>query len=283
MDICKRSGFKLMVQNSDLYKLASNETLQHISFENIKNVFKTVLADPVAGPRAREALVAHQEQALVESRAKAEQECKLIAEEAVALLQYYQDIGAMLDSQDRTEGRVDSHARSMRRLLPKVRALFEKGPLVEGPTLAWTALLHVASCAIPEETNDATVSLEEVEDASDWLHNEIDEMMVGICRVQQESRPSWLSEHDWREDSECLRQKAKGNSGPCTHRYPRTMIFLTNVKNGEKPRPKKSKKRVASSGIGTFTPSLSSPSAAPTLSTLSRARCSLEILVSKMG
>ena len=220
-----------------------------MSLQDLKSLFRRVLADHIAGPVASKELLAFQDRAITASRPGAKRECGSIVLDARNAL----DEVEMEAIEMKGMASVDIFPARMKQFLPRVRALAKKGSLVEGPALAWSALLEVASCAIYElDGGDAEV--QEGEDTCDWSHDQVDDVMVEICQLQKKSNPDWFSDQQRYVEIKALQEEAHGG---CAYRYQRALALLKTGK--VHVRPQAPRKQLASKAARKSAPGNAAP------------------------
>ena len=199
--------------------------LAHISFDDLKTVFRNVLADAEVGSIAEKELLGHAGKALAHSRAQAEKECKAIIAEA---RKSYQEV---IEEAYELKGMATSDmvSGSMEHYLPRVMALLKEGPLVRGPELAWKAVRGVCRYAT-RDWADGEPRFQEGEEECDGFHERVDDVLLAICHAQKEQgNTAWLGP-DRVED---IRKLQRTPEKTCTYRYPKTLKFLASEANAE--------------------------------------------------
>ncbi|KAI1617646.1 hypothetical protein EDD36DRAFT_424708 [Exophiala viscosa] len=216
----------------------AEELVEHYSHERLKTLVVKLLGDPVAGPIVSRELGLNEptdsflagipDDVLQEVRSETKSECERIMREA-------RDTASALAS--RAEGMgskstvtLGAWPRALEDHLPNIRALMERGAMVDGPALAWTAVLSVAKSAI-HEWDRGMAKVEGDESDCDWFHEDVDDLMLDILVAQkaierqQNVDPEWVDGGRYDEIVH-LMVRAKGRDGPCMYRYPRTMRYI---------------------------------------------------------
>lgn len=201
-----------------------------ISESDLKDVVTKVLADSVAGPILRKELLASTERSLLYARSEAKDLSQCIQSNA------YKAINQVIDEAMDMEGMESSRAwpRALNEYLPQIRFLAERGPLVDGPELAWEALICVADLCITPKIGDEP-KLEEGEEGCDKFHEDVDELMLYICKLQQVSgRKTWLHDIARKEEIWDLQESAEAplefdDGEDCRYRYQITLKFLEHI------------------------------------------------------
>lgn len=198
--------------------LSTDDLLAHISLDDLKAVFRNVLADADAGAIARRELLGHADKALAYARAQAEEECKSIIKEASICFNEAVE-GAMGMKGMATS---DDIPNAVFHCLPRARALLERGHLVHGPELAWKAVLGVCRFAT-YEWDGGEARFQEGEENCDKFHESVDVLLLDICRAQKNlGNKAWLGPDRMKN----IRKLQRLPQEPCTYRYPKTRAFL---------------------------------------------------------
>lgn len=203
--------------------------LKFISESDLKEIVTRVLTDSVAGPILRKELVASTERTLEFARVEARDISMNIQNKA------YHAIGMVIEEAIEMDGMESGSAwaNALYVHVRKIKDLAEQGPLVDACELAWEALVHVADlCILPEQVGD--VKLEDDEEVCDTFHDDVDNVMLHICKLQEANgRRSWLQDPARKQEIWELREKPEppldfkeGKS--CTYRYRKTLKFLDN-------------------------------------------------------
>lgn len=162
-----------------------------ISNSDLKAIVRKLLADSVAGPVLTKELLASSGTSLECAREEAEKLCDDMIQRSSDAIQ------DVLDEADEMDGMQsgDAWPNALSEFLPKIRDLADRGSLVDGPELAWDALLHVAEeCRLP---TSGETRIETGEEDCDEFHKEVDELMLYICKLQEAN-----GQTDWLRDIE---------------------------------------------------------------------------------
>jgi hypothetical protein len=177
----------------------------------------------------REELLASTEKSLLYARSEAKDTNQCIQSNA------YKAINQVIDEAIGMKGMGSSRARprAFNECLPQIRLLAERGPLVDGSELAWEALICVADLCITPKIGDDP-RLEEGEEECDEFHEDVDELMLYICKFQQaSSRKTWLHDIARKEEIWDLQESAEATSEfdgkDYRYRYQITLKFLEHI------------------------------------------------------
>ncbi len=195
--------------------------LKHINFSDLKDAVHTLLDDPQAGPATRRILLGFEEEALEDSRSSARAEAEAIRYGA----HQAREKAFMRALKMKGMESIQLWGELVGKYLPRTQALIRKGTVVDGPALAWYALKDAVESSIYDwDGGDARV--QEDEDENDGFHDEADNLMLQIFRIQKEHDPKWSQENDPREEIKQWQQTAQTIKGPCDYRYQRTLKYL---------------------------------------------------------
>lgn len=83
---------------------------------------------------------------------------------------------------------------ALQKLLPRIEALLNRDAWTGGAALAWKAALEVGElCNLPKDGSECRI--QEVEEECDDFHDEMDDLMVEICKMQRSRGQSeWLKD-----------------------------------------------------------------------------------------
>ena len=149
---------------------------------------------------------------LQEVRSAAKSECERIMREARETASRLADRAESMGSKSTVT--LEAWPRALQDHLPNVRALMEQGAMVDGPALAWTAVLSVAKVAV-YEWDRGFAKVEGFESDCDWFHEDVDDLMLDILVAQkadereQNVDPEWVDGGIYDEIDQ-LRRRARG-------------------------------------------------------------------------
>ncbi|KAI1736249.1 hypothetical protein F4680DRAFT_469125 [Xylaria scruposa] len=222
----KRS--KSTEQGLDSLNISANNLLDVASSLTLRDICINVLRDEIAGPRLREEFLSRTQDILACCRAETMKERNAIinaAEEAINEFRWTTII------ENKRECQIDDWPRTLLPFLYRIKTLHEREPLCRGSEMAWEALIKVASLCIHDWCDsDLRISGFGEEDC-DEFHEQVDELMLVICKMQKEKENfSWLR-NGRMEEIQLLQRKAGkfGGDGQLTYRYKSTLLFLEQV------------------------------------------------------
>jgi hypothetical protein len=197
-----------------------------ISASDLKAIVRKLLTDSVAGPALKEELLTSSNESLIYALEQAERMKQDILKESADAIEEVTDEAY---EQDGMQGG-DAWSTALSVFLPRIRDLADRGPLVYGPELAWDAVLHVAEeCRLP---TSGEPQLETGEEDCDEFHNDVDELRLYICKLQEANgQTDWLRDVERMSQIWILQETAAApvdfeGGDWCIYRYQKTLKFL---------------------------------------------------------
>lgn len=121
-------------------------------------------------------------------------------------------------------------------LFPRIKALHNRGLIVQGPELAWEALIGVTTLSIdPRKGDTFGVTIDgDGEEECDYFHEDVDWFMLFICKEQKKNgKVSWLQNGRRQEIWRLQEQAPDEGETYCEYRYQNTLKFLEEVCSAE--------------------------------------------------
>ncbi|KAI0544494.1 hypothetical protein F4679DRAFT_564593 [Xylaria curta] len=222
----KRS--KSTEQGLDSSNISANTLLDLASSSTLKDICINVLRDEIAGPTLRDELLSRTQNILACCRAEAMKERNMIINAAGEAIDQF--CWATIIERKR-ECMIDDWPRILHPFLYKIKMLQERGPLCRGSEMAWGALIKVASLCIHDWCDsDLRISGFGEEDC-DEFHEQVDELMLVICKAQKENGNFLWLRGGRMEEILLLQRKAGkfGGDGQLTYRYKSSLLFLKQL------------------------------------------------------
>ncbi|KAI0813227.1 hypothetical protein GGR55DRAFT_676877 [Xylaria sp. FL0064] len=198
-----------------------------VSSSDLKEICAKVLEDETGVAKLREELLSCTEDILARSRAEAREESLAITYEA---RQRLYDFTKTTRKECKSMCEIEDWAAQSSPLFHRIKDLHNRGPLAEGPEMAWRALLKVTALCIHKWEGAELRFSGFGEEDCDQFHERADALMLLICESQKENGKTWWLSDGRKEEILRLQQKAEENEGkPFPYRYECALEFLEQL------------------------------------------------------